>query len=261
MKLWNLDNLAEWQMSLDHNSSIRGLAFHPNGQFLVSTGDDHVTRIWDVHSGTTQKILHPSCGRLWTGAVSPNGKDVAVGCENGTVRVWNLARQAVEKRRVIHWPTIMQRVAMDSTASRLALIKDRGKTVSIFDSDTGTLVANISEPEPRQMTALAFSADGRSFWIANDIGMVRLFDLTSGEFRQTIKPDNQAIRKLQLSPSGRFLAMQSSGQNQTSKVWNIKTGQTTLAFKTTKFPEPRFRISGFLSDQVVLTVFMGRVTL
>jgi hypothetical protein len=67
-----------------HMSRITGIAFTPDGKFIVSAGDDKVIRIWDWRAGkTVRTILGQSgpadAGQIYALALSSDGRWLAVG--------------------------------------------------------------------------------------------------------------------------------------------------------------------------------------
>jgi WD40 repeat protein/serine/threonine protein kinase len=74
---------------------IRDLAFSPDGQRLVSAGEDLTVRLWEPTTG--QEILphlKGHTGMIWSLAFAPDGKTVATCSRDGTVKLWNLKVQA-----------------------------------------------------------------------------------------------------------------------------------------------------------------------
>ena len=44
-------------LQVGHDNWVRGLVFHPGGQFIVSASDDKTLRIWDIKNRRNQKTL------------------------------------------------------------------------------------------------------------------------------------------------------------------------------------------------------------
>ncbi len=67
----------------------------PDGQQIVSAGDDGTVRIWDAASGTAVRSLegHTRSGS-WSAAYSPDGKQIVSAGADGTVRIWDVASGA-----------------------------------------------------------------------------------------------------------------------------------------------------------------------
>jgi tetratricopeptide (TPR) repeat protein len=90
----------------EHRGLVRGLAFSADSRLLLlAQAGPSTARIWDARSGqpASPAIAHasPICeGSL---AFSPDGSTFAVGCEDGSVRLWDVATaRAVGPARMIH---------------------------------------------------------------------------------------------------------------------------------------------------------------
>ncbi|KAG6911013.1 hypothetical protein DXG01_005428 [Tephrocybe rancida] len=57
IKLWDsIRGLCLWTF-VGHDGWVQALTFHPDGRHLLSVGDDHMMRIWDLSTGRcTRKI-------------------------------------------------------------------------------------------------------------------------------------------------------------------------------------------------------------
>ena len=91
-----------------HSSMIREVIFTPDGQTLISLSDDKTIRFWNVKTGEIKRTIRgqigdASEGKLYAGALSPDGKILAVGGwlafdddrEYGRIRLINLQTMEV----------------------------------------------------------------------------------------------------------------------------------------------------------------------
>ena len=86
VKVWNRKTGKEIY-SLEGERDGEALVFSPNSQILASTGLNTIT-IWDLMRG--QKIITLSSPQIFTIAISLNGKLIASGNFDNTVRVWKM---------------------------------------------------------------------------------------------------------------------------------------------------------------------------
>ncbi len=95
--VWRDADLGEVIRSVPaHDGWVRGLAAFPDGNRLVSVGDDMLVKLWETASGKPLAAWEGHARRtpqghltaLYAVAVSPDGKFVASGDRIGEVRVW-----------------------------------------------------------------------------------------------------------------------------------------------------------------------------
>ena len=68
-----------------HSSSVLRLAFTPDGQTLISAGSDRLVKFWDVETSQEKRTLEPQPDWVLALAVSPDGKQLALGRYDGPV--------------------------------------------------------------------------------------------------------------------------------------------------------------------------------
>jgi len=81
--------------------------------------------------------------------------------------------------------------------------------------------------------AFAVSPDGQAVATVDDNGQIRIWDLTTGRFRTTVKSSGE-VTALAYAPDGSSIYFGST--DGAINVWNLATGQTTMRMRTTHGP-------------------------
>ncbi len=70
---------------------VRAVAFSPDGETLISAGNDKTIRLWNFKTGKIKQILSGHTDNVTSLAVSNDGKLIASGSDDKTVKIWDLS--------------------------------------------------------------------------------------------------------------------------------------------------------------------------
>src|SRR5262249_33590453 len=167
-----------------HTGHVWKALFTPDGKQVVTVSDDKTVRLWDVNTGQTVRVLRPPIGpgkegKLYAAALSPDGRLLAVGGFG-----WNDGRKPIY---LIHLTT--------SRAER-----------NLAGVPTGGRIERTLEGHKGEVSALAFSPDGK--WLASGSGdrTVRIWNVASGDCVQTLPGHKERIAEVAFAPDGQHLA-------------------------------------------------------
>ena len=77
-------------------------------------------------------------------------------------------------------------------------------------------------PKPG-IIGISLSRDGKTLVTAGADGIIRIWDIASGQVKKTLTGHTNAVYKAELSPDEKFIA--SSSRDSTARIWNISTGR------------------------------------
>jgi WD40 repeat protein len=223
---------------------VNALAFTPDSKVLISCGDDKFVRFWDLASGKVTRRLEVEGGVADAVSVSPEGKTLAVvgrriGNHRGPIHTWDLA---TGKPLRSFGPERMWMIDVPFTPdSKYVATGGTGFTASLWEVATGREVRRFEHPRPPpgpartsprkldMVLALAFSPDGKTLATADNEGVIRQWETSTGKERLQMKigPGEAqgpfAVCSLAWSPDGRTLA--SAGGGHVIRLWESATGK------------------------------------
>ena len=211
-----------------HTAAISSIDIDAAHRFLLTTSHDKTARIWDFATGHLSAILRlPSgygrVGRLESGAISPNGKTIAVGGwtgpANGKKHVFIFDR---ESGQIIKKLSGISSVILHLTFSKDGryLAATTGKGGGLYVWGTGDWNQSFQDLEYGEETHwVDFDTNGRIVTASYD-GFVRLYDQNFQMLHMRGIAGGLEPESIVFSPDGKQIAV---GFNDSTKI-NVLSG-------------------------------------
>jgi WD40 repeat protein len=89
LRVWDVDSGKCIAELCGHSHVVWRVAFSPRRRLIASGAADNLVILWDLESGECiQELAHPDC--VAAVAFSPNGENLAVGCDDARVYVYSI---------------------------------------------------------------------------------------------------------------------------------------------------------------------------
>jgi WD40 repeat protein len=217
-----------------HSGNVTGVAISSDHQTLASGSWDKTVKLWDLRAPVGDSLTElrtiPCAGLVFSIALSPNGRLLAVGQGNGIALYDPATRKEVAPFK--RAPAPVPGVAFSPDSRRLISAGASDPTIKIWDvAGEKPLVVIRHNPNPNSSVAISpdgrlIAAPGRLEAAAGPTVKVWHVDWdakTYADFR-TLKGHVGYAWKVAFSPKGRYLA--SGSWDSTIKVWDLKAPES-----------------------------------
>jgi len=215
--LWSLCN-GQQKTLHGHSDRVLAVAYSPDGDTLISGGQDHTVRLWDVATGQQQAVLKGHGDAVEGVCFAPDGKTFAT-CSGDTVKIWDTEARRVKMVLSGHRDWVVQ--VSYSPDGRTLATASRDGSVKLWNVASGQEVATLSGHAGR-VHAVAFSPTGKTLASGGSDGIVRLWGWSGGNLQATLSKHTDAIYSVAFSADGHLLA--SGSQDRSIILWDAKSG-------------------------------------
>ena len=185
-------------------------------------------------------------GWVFSVAFSPDGKLLASGSGDQTVKIWDVATGT--ELRSLRGHTYNVEAVVFSRDGKLLVSLSGGNEIKIWNLPQGSLARTINPPD--YANTVAISPGGDTIATGDNRGRIRLWTTNDGRESLLLQSTASRINSVSFSPDGRFLV--SGGDESVINIWDIRSG---LALHTIK--DPAYGVTGVAFNPDGLTVATG----
>ncbi len=236
VRVWGAADRQEVAVLHGHTNLVQQVAFTADGRRVVSVSaffrsapvcaGDGTVRVWEALPEASLPVLRGHTSYVYPVAYSPDGRWIASGSWDGTVRLWDA--QTAEPCATLPHPGNVRALAFSPDSSWLVSGCDGKDQLQIWDVATGRRRKEVKGPG-KVVQAVAVSPDGaRIAAVEKDDGIVAIAQTNTGAEIASWRVGRAGITKkaLAYSPDGRRLA--GSGEDaQKIDICDAQTHQRT----------------------------------
>ncbi|MGW0710898.1 nSTAND1 domain-containing NTPase [Streptomyces sp. NPDC002643] len=250
--LWDIGDLRRPRLAARlpvDAGPIVGMAFGPGGRTLMTAARDGI-RMWGLSNPRRPRGLATldAGPEITAVAFRRDGRTVATGHGDGTVRLWEPAASGTRLRQ------LSVSSGHDGRVNAAAFTPD-GRRLATGGADFSVRLWDVTQPrQPRQtrtltthtdaVNAVAFSSDGRQLATGGTDGTVRRWETTgSGPVREVavLTGHTGGVGALAFAPGDRTLA--SGSEDQSTRLWDLPgpalSGHTSSLYSVAFSPDGR----------------------
>ena len=230
IKLWELQTGKCIKTLQGNSNAIYAIAHSANQNLLASGHEDQTIKLWNVDINALQtlepdlqpfQVLRGHSDRILSTTFSPDGKILASGSADRTIKLWNPHShlhigkpiKTLQGHRSWVW-----RIAI-SPDSKFLASGSYDHTVKLWDLESGECLQTL-QGHPSSVLAVTFSHDGKTLFSSGYDKLIKHWHLETGKCLHTWEADS-SNRVWAIAISEKHLA--TGGDDTSVKLWDIET--------------------------------------
>ena len=210
-----------------HTSRVTGVAWHPNGDLIATTSNDHTCIIWNPNTAQKLTTLTDHTSEVTGVAWSPDGSFIATTSDDHTC-IWN--HETGEKITTLTDHTSRATGVAWHPNGDLIATTSNDHTCIIWNPHTGKKTTTLTD-HTNTVTGIAWHPDGDLIATTSSDHTCIIWNHETGEKITTLTGHTSRATGVAWSPDGSFIATTSSDH---TCIWNHETGEkiTTITGHT-----------------------------
>ncbi|MDR1174301.1 MAG: WD40 repeat domain-containing protein [Treponema sp.] len=169
---------------------------------------------------TPELFLQGHSDDINTVAYSPDGRRIATGSKDNTVKIWDV--ESGREIRTLSGHTNSVRAAGYSPDGRRIVSGSLDTSAKIWNAETGQEIRTLSG-HSGGIRSVAYSPDGRRIVSGSIDKTVKIWNAETGQEIRALTGHNSSVYAVNYSPDGRRII--SGSRDNTIKIWDAETGR------------------------------------
>ena len=214
-KVWDVAEGKELFTLYGHTDRVSAVTISDDGARILTGSWDKTCILYDGRTGKAVKQLDPPhYGRIWSVALSGDGKTAAVAGDHPFIRLWDLEKLSVKKELQAHSQAA---VALAFSPKGDRLVSGAWDNTAIVWDLEKMLPARVLLGHSNRVEGVAFSPDGKRVLTGSLDKTVRLWNAETGTVIQAYEGHSGNVAKVALSMNGKYGA--SAGWDHSVRLW------------------------------------------
>jgi WD40 repeat protein len=230
--LWNVSTGELLKTLIGHTSGATNTAFQPSGILLASASFDSKIKLWNLVTGECINTLTEHIDSIWSIAFNSCGTQLVSGSFDTSIKIWN-----------VQTGLCLQTIPANSRAISAVIFSPDDRKIISASQDSTIQIWEVIQLDNWQCTrvlqghqnniwSIALDSSGETLISSDLSGVLKIWDLESGQSLKTFCSVSTAFRSLAFHPTSNLLA--SSSEDGRIRLWDFSTDRclrTILAHK------------------------------
>ncbi|CAH0563391.1 unnamed protein product [Brassicogethes aeneus] len=201
-----------------HEGEVFTVKFHPEGQYLASSGFDRKIFLWSVYGECENiSVMTGHTGAVMEMHFTPDGSNIFTASTDYTLGLWDIVTSQRVKKYKGH-STFVNSVHGARRGPQLMVSGGDDSTIRLWDTRkkqcTSTLITDY------QVTAVSFNDTAEQIFSGGIDNDIRVWDTRKNEYLYSLKGHTDTITSLALSADGSYLL--SNSMDNSLRIWDIR---------------------------------------
>ena len=242
---------ARFREFAGHNDAVKSVGFSPDGQLLVSAGQDNTIRVWDFASGQMVKTFRGHGGKVQAALFLADGKRILSASHDHSIREWSIdGNQEIRtiQGQVLDGHSDAVLSAAYSQDQTQVVTASRDRSARTWDTRTGQPGLTLAEGHSYLASTAIFFPGGKRLLTAAVDNTTRVWDVGNGG--QVLRLDRSGrSAAAAISQDGSRIA--TGADDQSVQIWDATTGR--LLNKLQAHSSEVTAVAFSLNDQLLAT--------
>jgi WD40 repeat protein len=221
--LWDVTTGELLRKLLGHSASVMNVSFHPQRNMLASGSYDSAIRIWDLGTDECINILTGHSQIIFSLAFNALGTQLASSSFDTSIKIWD-----VETGLCLQTMQDHSRIVADvifSPDDQMLISAGQDLTIRIWQKvqNTEWQCTKVLQGHQNNLWSIDIDSIGKNIISGDLSGVLKFWDLESGQCVKTLSSSSKAFRALAFHPESNILA--SSSEDRQIRLWDFDTGK------------------------------------